>query len=639
MRFFAFIIFNFFATYFICAQEYVIPLSYGIDEDAKVTSATRLPFFDDFSNYHGAPNAVLWQSAQAFVNADYAPYPPTVGVATLDAVDQFGQLYLKDASSRFSGDTLSSVEIRLDSVFSAYSRALGPSDSVFLSFYYLPGGGTGDMWERNGDAPEFSDSLILDFFNPVDSSWSMVWCTSGWSPDDLVDSLVNNLHYSYGSLWQYVSVKIVNPDFFKPNFRFRFRNYCSFDNNPKPGMVGNCDHWNLDYVYLDYGRSVNDRNVRDVAFVSKAPTFLKNYCAMPARQYNDNEVADNCSIIISNRFSQELALNYYYSVTLPNGGEVCGYDGGFQNVRPFGREGNYHNINAHTTPDINCSFPITPSDRNIFQITHVLREGVSGDSHTSNDTICFKQVFDNYYAYDDGIAENGYGLSSTGNKVWLAYRFSLNVPDTLTSVDICFNQTRLNENQNIQFNLIVWNDNNGVPGEIIYKDNIRRRPEFSGLNGFSKYILEVPVLISGIVYIGFEQSSGNFINIGFDRSNDSRNNLFYRTGSEWMQSVLAGSLMFRPHFGIKGMLGLGNPQSVNSSFVFPNPANSFFDVLLDSGESLSIHIYDKVGRLLISTPYTGFVDISSLPEGLYIVLLCDENSSIIKGMDKLLIKR
>ena len=639
MRRFAFILFNLFAPFFLCAQECVTPPSYGMDFQAKYGSFSRLPFYDDFSNYQGAPNATLWQNDQAFINADYAPFPPTVGVATLDAVDKFGQLYLKDASSRFSGDTLTSVDIRLDSVFSSYPRTLGPGDSVYLSFYYLPGGGVGDMWERNGDAPEFADSLILDFYNPVDSSWNMVWCTSGWSPDDLVDSLVDSLHYSYGTLWQYVSLKIVNPDYFSHDFKFRFRNYCSFDDNPKPGMVGNCDHWNLDYVYLNYGRSHNDKSVRDVAFVSKAPSFLKNYCAMPARQYNDDEVADNCSILISNKFSQELALNYYYNVTTTNGSEVCGYDGGFQNIRPFGTEGSYQNINAHAFPEISCSFPVNPLNRNVFRITHVLKEGVSGDAHSVNDTIVFQQIFDNYYAYDDGVAENGYGISSTGNKVWVAYKFSLNVPDTLTSVDICFNDTRLNENQNIQFNLIVWDDHNGEPGNVLYKDKVPRRPELNGLNTFSRYILDEPLLIDGTVYIGIEQTSGNFINIGFDRSNDSHQNLFYRTGSEWIQSVLAGSLMLRPHFGVKGLLGFVSPQMTFSSFVFPNPTSESFNVTSNSDKPSFVCIYDMSGRLLKSYPSNGPIDVSLLPEGLYIIVLYEEYSLIIQGVDKLFIKR
>lgn len=608
------------------AQEYITPAQYGIDFEVKSATSARLPFFDDFSNYQGVPKPSNWQSDQAFVNADYAPFPPTVGVVTLDAVDKFGQLYLKDASSRFSGDTLLSVDIRLDSVFSAYPRIMNPGDSVYLSFYYLPGGGVGEMWERNGDAPEYADSLILDFFNPVDSSWNMVWCTPGWSPDQLVDSLIDSLHYSYGSLWQYVAIKITDPDYFKSNFKFRFRNYCSFDDNPKPGMVGNCDQWNIDYVYLNYGRSYNDRNVRDVAFVSKAPSFLKEYCAMPARQYSDDEVAESCELIMSNRYSQELAVNYYYSVTNQYNSEVCGYDGGFQNIRSFGNAGFYHNVPAHSTPDISCMFPVNPTSRNVFTITHVLREGVSGDAHEVNDTIRFSQVFDNYYAYDDGIAENGYGLSSTGSRVSLAYRFQLNVPDTLTSVEICFNRTRLAENENIQFNLIVWDDDNGEPGDIIYRDAAKRKPVFNGLNEFCRYVLDTPVVVSGTVYVGFEQMSGNFINIGFDRSNDSRQNLFYRTGHEWMQSVLSGSLMLRPYFGVKGSLDAPSIQVVDDISVTPNPASDHIYVTSSSSHDISVQIYDLMGKLLLVSQSTGHIDISSLQPGMYIVAVLNHSS-------------
>lgn len=40
-------------------------------------------------------------------------------------------------------------------------------------------------------------------------------------------------------------------------------------------------------------------------------------------------------------------------------------------------------------------------------IEHGVREGVRG-MPPQNDTIRFTQVFDNYYAYDDGTPENGY---------------------------------------------------------------------------------------------------------------------------------------------------------------------------------------------------------------------------------------
>ena len=50
-----------------------------------------------------------------------------------------------------------------------------------------------------------------------------------------------------------------------------------------------------------------------------------------------------------------------------------------------------------------------------------------------NDSIGFKQVFDNYYAYDDGTAEKAYALDAVGGQ--LAVRFPLAIPDTLEGIE------------------------------------------------------------------------------------------------------------------------------------------------------------------------------------------------------------
>ena len=123
-------------------------------------SVLVLPFFDDFSIATRSTNQ--WHLGGAFVNQGYAPLPPTIGMATLDAFKADGTLYPTAASQLFTGDTLTSRPIRLDSLFQPYTRPLSAGDSVYLSFFYLPGGGYGNMWERIGDTPENQDSLILE---------------------------------------------------------------------------------------------------------------------------------------------------------------------------------------------------------------------------------------------------------------------------------------------------------------------------------------------------------------------------------------------------------------------------------------------------------------------------------------------
>jgi hypothetical protein len=46
-----------------------------------------------------------------------------------------------------------------------------PSDSIALTFYYQARG--------NGDSPEITDSLLLDYYKPKQNKWQKVWYQRG----------------------------------------------------------------------------------------------------------------------------------------------------------------------------------------------------------------------------------------------------------------------------------------------------------------------------------------------------------------------------------------------------------------------------------------------------------------------------
>ena len=50
-------------------------------------------------------------------------------------------------------------------------------------------------------------------------------------------------------------------------------------------MIGNCDHWNIDYVYLDRNRNAADTSLADVAFRTPVRSLLKTHEAMPWKQF------------------------------------------------------------------------------------------------------------------------------------------------------------------------------------------------------------------------------------------------------------------------------------------------------------------------------------------------------------------
>ena len=628
-----FSIFNFKFS-FSYAQEVLAPLSSAMRPSiAKSidTMVLELPFFEDFADYEGLPDAKKWLTFQAYVNKDYAPLAPTIGMATLDALDANGNLYPQASSNLFSADTLASQVIRLDSLTGTYQRRLQPSDSIYLSFFYQPGGWYGNQWELVGDAPSNQDSLFLEFYDANEQKWLTVWSMPGYD----ADTSGTTSHWP----WRFANIRIDEQRFFNKSFQFRFRNYASLDPNPKSGIAGNCDQWNLDYIYLNYNRTIGDSTFRDVAFAEKAPSMLKHYHAMPARQYTASEMASALNMKIVNRYNQTLASNYSYKVFDTAGNQIAQYDGGFENVVSFFPNGHFQEMAVHSTPPVNFAFAESATPRT-YEIVHVVREGVGGDVHNGNDTTRFVQVFGDYYAYDDGVAENGYGLTATGSKMWLAYRFDLNTSDTLTAVDLCFNRTRNNENEEIRFKLCVWTCQNGLPSTLLYKDEEKMTPQFNGRNGFCRYRLSQPVIVDDTVFVGFEQLSNEYINLGFDRSTDSRRYTFYRTGNEWMQSILSGSVMMRPAFGESALVSVPTRLAESNIRVFPNPARDRIQLVTQQSVSSEarLTLYDIQGRHIWTRQFDNTIDVSGLTNGVYVLRLYDCATGL-QATEKIIIRR
>ncbi|MBR1798700.1 MAG: T9SS type A sorting domain-containing protein [Bacteroidales bacterium] len=584
-------------------QEILCPLQFtspNVVWSTKNTSAVELPFFDDFSSPRNSLSSTLWMNNQATVNTGYGQLPPTIGMATLDAMGADGQLYPQASTTPFPADTLLSRPINL--------QGLTIADSVVFSFFYLPGGGHGNRWELVGDAPDATDSLVLEVRSAQQISWQKAWSTPGISVDTLLAQT--------GETWQYVVLKIDNPLLLDSAFQFRFRNYCSLANDNKRGMRGNCDQWNIDYILVDKQRTTTAFPFpHDVAFVQPATPPLKYFRAMPWRQYTSADMAPHFDLVITNLYTSTLASIYDYYIINSHADTLYHYTGGYTNAPPFRPQHGYQSDSAHAHPPIAYAFP-TMSAPTTYTILHSIKEGVGGDSYPQNDTMSTLQVFDDYYAYDDGSAENGFGLTSTASRMFLAYRFPLNFPDTIFAISIGFNRTIQQENETIPFYLTIWDDNNGRPGNAIYRDQEARRPLFASNDGLYRYELERPQAVSGTIYVGFEQSNNDFINLGFDRSFNSSTNIFYLTGTDWQQSILSGSLLMRPHLG-RSTLGIAHPQTATIPQLHPTIASNsifFSDILLHS----QIQIFDLTGRQVISTigSDNGIV-VSHLPSGMY----------------------
>lgn len=66
-----------------------------------------LPFFEDFSTSSIFPDPAKWTDKFAFVNNSYGRNPVSIGVATLDAIDENGEVYSVNNNS-VSSDRLTS---------------------------------------------------------------------------------------------------------------------------------------------------------------------------------------------------------------------------------------------------------------------------------------------------------------------------------------------------------------------------------------------------------------------------------------------------------------------------------------------------------------------------------------------------
>ena len=658
--------------------------------------AVKLPFVDDFSNYMGIPNQKLWKDKQAFVNQGFSIAPPTLGVATLDALDQNGKIYAHANSTQFAADTLTSQPIRLDSIFTT-PRKIKIQDSLYFSFYYQPGGAVFPQakppkfpeWERVGDCPEASDSLVLEFgyatgdtifvgysyayvtleydyvagdtlWNPFiagdylvlsefhargdsvmmpsdsllgpEMVWNHVWSTPGFILDPVYEET--------GLFFQQVMIPITDPQYLRDNFQFRFRNYASLEGNGITGWASNVDQWHIDYVYLNINRTASDIYPNDVAFVTPVNSLLTRYQAMPWKQFRSSDLRTSFSNCLTNISNTVKNTNYSYTVVKNGTTQIGEYKSNNENATPYHIEG-WHTYAGHATPPVQFTIPQDQSDSADVVITHVFQvTGGTGDERHENDTCRFYQKFHNYYAYDDGTAEAGYSIMSAIAKpqIYLAMRFKLNEPDTLRSVRMWFNHVQNDANVDY-FTLMVWNDNDGVPGEVIYSKEGQLPRHASEFLDFVDYYTD-PVAISGTFYVGFYQNHGTQLNIGFDVNNDARDYFMYKTSSEWKQPLLKGSPMIRPVVGKQwDRTGIREIKPATLR-VFPNPATSYVYVELECGTErpADIRLYDAQGRLLQRLPAANNdfnetrvrVDMSSLPTGLYFVKAGSAVAKVIK---------
>jgi len=558
----------------------------------------QLPYFEDFTNSSVYPSPDKWIDRDVFINDNYAILPPSIGTATFDLLDWTGNLHENASSNTFGADSLTSLPMDLE---------YPANSNIYFSFFYQPQG--------FGDAPEQEDSLILEFYSPLDSTWYKTWSKAG----------------SGNQPFNIVMLPITDSLFLTKGFRFRFHNLGSLSKNlSDPGRVSNADHWHVDYIYINTNRSPADTIFNDVAFVEKPSTILKTYRSLPwshAPAAFVQEFGKRFNILLKN--NGDLASNVHKNYIINDlfGPNDFQFSGGANNVPPFDTMSFYE--------DIIYNFELGEGDKAVFEITSYL---ITDELEFSkvNDTVVTNQVFKNYYSYDDGSAEKGYGISGTGaNNAMTAVKFHSFKADTLAAIQMYFNDAFDNVNERYNFWLSVWDDNDGIPGDVIYSKSSKDYHPFEpdSLNKFSTYKLDSTIILQGDFHVGFIQTKPEFINLGFDINGNSQNKKFYNIYGDWSLFNEEGALMIRPVFGSELATGIAEPFSVSPSLltIYPNPARDYINLQLPGNQPFSryeIFIFNVSGKMVYKQHQGNQpIDISNLPKGLYLLKVSGDSKT------------
>ncbi len=601
-------------SYFLPAQEVVTGLLENIQisrqkpewESSKgkmQPDTLELPFFDDFSDSNIFPDSRRWQDDFVFINNTYSIKQKTEGIATFDVLDNSGKLYETASSYVFEADRLTSSPINL---------AYQPTDNIYLSFFYEAGG--------IADLPEERDSLVLQFWASDEQNWHSMWKAPYISSDG----------------FKAVIIKIDNPIFLKKGFRLRFINYASLSSvYADPSMAGNCDQWNIDYILLDKNRNSADTIPADVAFTLPVRSALKTFEQMPWKQFRKvylSEMGEFITISYKNNDTIVRNVTRNFEITDVWQDDVEGFSAGAVNIDS--------GSDVRDNVPLIYTFNSTGTDSALFRIKCTLITDVFDKKQ--NDTIVYYQLFGRDFAFDDGTAEGGYGINGLGSRnAMLAYKYKSFMPDTLWAIKICFNDSYEDANQRA-FDLMIWNNNNGIPGDVIYTQEEMLVQPGEEINGFYTYYLTNPLEITGEYFIGWRQRSETFLNAGIDLNTPHKGRQLYWLNGVWNVSQVSGTVMIRPVFGPPIKPAAVGTVRFNKNIIKirPNPVSDY--LYIETGDffplaGAMVTIIDLQGKTVIREKYNERIDISSLPAGIYFLIVNAGNKQT--GTAKFIVSR
>ena len=534
----------------------------------------ELPIRDDFSYKQTYPTPKFWADRYVFISNTIPVGPLSIGAAVFDGTDEYGFPYNLNYNS---SDSIADV------LTSRYIDFAAPPQNLFLSFLYQRAG--------NGDVPEVTDSLAVQFWAPNDSAWNQVWAVEGTGAADNFKSVI---------------LPVNDPKFLVDGFRFRFIS--------KGALNGVFDVWNIDYVELDINRNINDTLISEPAFVRQHPFILRTYTHIPWFHYNDQQTLN------------DITFTYRRNGVAPPGGwslnlgkYIINKDGNFVKDRltvPV-ITNNFQNV------DLDFSVPLQPLTLSpaTGEFTVNMRTWFDGTAEglRSNDTVKVSIPFENYYAFDDGTAEQAYGILNQTN-AHFAIQLQPIQPDSLRGLFINFAHGGTDATLN-SFKIAVWSFNNGVPGPPIYVSDSIYTPVYGFYHDdFMPFELDKAVYLPGVVFVGFIQTNATAIHMGLDVNTPNATPKYYGNGFIWYQSLVPSTVMLRPYLRYTPLTFGAEENHLSEIKVYPNPAQTLLNIESNSVEDLSWTLLNTNGQI-VAKGTDRLLDVAHLPRGLYIIQL------------------
>ncbi|MEM7548628.1 MAG: T9SS type A sorting domain-containing protein [Bacteroidota bacterium] len=588
---------------------------------AQDTLILPLPFFDDFSLADEVPDTLRWlNSDNVGISSGLGINPPSINVAVLDGVDQSGQPY------NFSSDIAQVVDVLTSQFIDLSSFTV--SSNIFLSFFW--------QLEGRGETPDQDDELRIQF-KDQDGQWITQGTISGDAEQD--PDFFNFI--DFGLTAQSDSI------FFHESFQFRLQAF----GDPS----GIFDFWLVDYFRMNTGRSPGDRSFEDEAFVTNPTSILGSLTAIPLDHFieaelsldtipeadvvtlNEDRFAGGISVfgININTFLRDTETDFIIdslSFTDPIDSTIVIGDP----VREFSETFQVVTFNEATaTEDQLLNYFQANPDRDSIVIETSMSFISDFDSSAvfeetnANSSVSSLVNFTNFYAYDDGEAEQGFGIRQRDGQV--AVRYIIEKEDLLNQFDVYFPPTNADPGPIRFFIRTELNDDNSG---LIYIDQIERRPDqflAVELNQFRSIQLERGVTVGDTIFIGYQQSSSEErVFVGYDRNTDTRNAIFQNISGSWIPldpSTEPGSIMIRPKFvdTDEVITSIGKIEQQNL-VVYPNPSKGIFNI---EGQFDFYELYNLSGIKVLEGNQAQ-MDIGTFRSGLYILRLSIDGDIITK---------